>query len=61
MTKMSIQDIVGNRWTVLYDQAAKDYLEACKNRTKFGRRNRMHWKKRLEWLDRKLKEERGEK
>lgn len=58
---MSSQDVVGNRWTVLYDQAAKDYVKACKVHTKIGRYNRSYWKKRLEWLDRKLAEDRGEK
>lgn len=55
---MSSQAIVGNRWTVLYDQAAKEHAEACR---KHHRTNIRGWKGRLEWLDRKLKEERGEK
>jgi hypothetical protein len=55
---MSAKQVVGNRWTNLYEQAAKEYVNACKNR---HRANIRGWKRRIEWLDVKLKEEREEK
>jgi len=36
------------RYVILYDEAAKDYREACKSKNQNDMRV---WKKRLEWLD----------
>jgi hypothetical protein len=41
------------RYLNLYDQAAKGYSQACQGGLSSERRM---WKKRLQWLDRKLTE-----
>ena len=51
---MSLKDIVGNRWTLLYDQAAKEYAEACRAKNIPNKRG---WKRRMKWLDGKLRED----
>lgn len=42
-----------SRYQILYDSAVKGYVEACK---RHNRRDIHHGKRRLEWLERKLKE-----
>ena len=46
-----------SRWTILYDQAAKEFAEACRQKS---RANKRGWKRRLSWLDGELAKE-GEK
>lgn len=55
---MSVKPIVGNRWTEMYDTAARGYAITCRRK---AWSDACHWRKRLEWLDRKLAEERDEK
>jgi len=45
---------------IRYDQAAKEYAEACGAPKQIRRHNMNYWKKMLVWLDGKLAEE-GEK
>ena len=40
-----------NRYENLYEQASKEYAEACREH---NWRNVRGWKKRMEWLDRKV-------
>ena len=46
-----------SRWMILYNQAAREYAEACMQKNLANKRG---WKKRLDWLDRELAKE-GEK
>ena len=51
---MNPQEIVGNRWTILYDKAATEFAEACKARRVPDQHG---WMRRLKWLDGKLRED----
>lgn len=43
-----------SRYQILYEQAAKEFAQACREK---HRANIRGWKRRLDWLDRKLAEE----
>ena len=43
-----------NRYTVMYDEAAIEYVEACRKHNRIGKRD---WKFTLDWLDCKLSEQ----
>jgi len=42
---------------IRYDQAAKEYAEACSAPKQIRRHNMGYWKKMLTWLDQRLAEE----